>query len=154
MGTQENNNIKHQTTPPTTKLWPVPNKPLENPPPPRLPKKLSPERQPVKPLPLEVVSRSHTDSDQEPSLSERSEDTKRPLIFFSGSFHSRDSLERSPVSSTTTLDSNPPLSWLFKRLLRPTSLDSSRTPTSAPSTPRESPSCSRMSNSPEESEVK
>merc|ERR1712048_65341 len=120
-----------------TKLWPVPNKPLENPPPPRLPKKLSPERPPVKPLPLEVVSRNHTDSDLVPSPSERSEDTKRPPISSSGSFLSRDSLERSPADSTTTSDSSPLPSWLSKKPLRPTSLVSSRTPTSAPSTPRE-----------------
>merc|ERR1712039_248332 len=128
--------------------------PLENLPPPRPPRRPSPERQPVKPLPLEVVSRSHTDSDQVPSPSERSEDTKRLPISFSESSHSKDSLERSPVDSTTTLDSNPPPSWPSKKPLRPTSLDFSRTPTSAPSTPRELPSCPRMSNSPEESEVR
>merc|ERR1712048_118031 len=98
-----------------TKLWPVPNKPLENPLPPRLPKKLSPERPPVRPLPLEVVSRNHTDSDPVPSPSEKSEGTKRPPTSSSESSHSRDSSERSPVHTTTTSDSNPPPSWLFKR---------------------------------------
>merc|ERR1712228_877098 len=102
----------------------------------------------------EVVSRNHTDSDQEPLPSEKSEDIKRPLISSLESSHSKDSSEKLPTLSTQTSDSNLPPSSPSKKPLKLTSLVSSKTPTSAPSTPRESPSCPRMSNSPEESEVK
>merc|ERR1712010_237691 len=44
--------------------------------------------------------------------------------------------------------SNPLLSWPFKRLPRPTWLDYSRIPTCAPSMPRGSPSCQRISSLP------
>merc|ERR1711935_302841 len=77
----------------------------------------------VRPQPPEE-SREHTDSDQVPSHSEKSE------------------------------DSNHLLSLLFKKPLKLTWSDSSRTPTSAPSMPRELPSCQRTCNSPEESEVR
>merc|ERR1711988_959381 len=98
-------------------------------------------------------SREPTDSDQEPSLLERSEDSKNPPSSSSESFLSKDSSERSLPTSRATLDSNPLPSLPSKRLLRPTWLVFSRTPTSAPSTPEELPSCQRTCNSPEESEV-
>merc|ERR1712167_260400 len=89
------------------------------------------------------VSRDPTDSDQEPLLSETSESSRNLPSSSLENSHSRDSLEKSPTTSRTTLDSNPPLFLLSKRLPRPTWLDFSRTPTCAPSTPRESPSCPR-----------
>jgi hypothetical protein len=101
---------------------------------------------------LLVVSRSHTDSDQVPLLSEKSEDSKRAPNSSSESFPSKDSSEKSLQSSRTTSDSNHQLSSLSKKPQRLTSLVSSKTPTSLPSTPRESPSCQRICNSPEESE--
>merc|ERR1711990_75591 len=134
--------------------WPELSKPLENLPLLKPQRRPLPERLPEKlPLP-EVVSKDHTDSDQEQSLSEKSEDIKRPLISSSESFHSKDSSEKLPVDSTTTSDSNLLPSWPSKKPLKLTSSVSSRTPTFAPSTPRELPSCPRMSNSPEESEVR
>merc|ERR1712086_99422 len=107
----------------------------------------------VRPQPPEE-SREHTDSDQAQSLSEKSEDSKNLLSSSSESFLSRDSSEKSPTISRPTSDSNHLPSLLFKRLLKLTWSDSSRTPTSVPSTPRESPSCQKTCNSPEESEVR
>merc|ERR1712032_585813 len=106
------------------------------------------------PQPSQEVSRDPTDSDQEPLLSETSESSRNPLNFSLENFHSRDSSEKSPTISRTTSDSSHLPSLLSKRLLRLTWSDSSRTPTSAPSTPRESPSCQRTCNWPEESEVR
>merc|ERR1712086_149845 len=107
----------------------------------------------VRPQPPEE-SREHTDSDQEPSPSEKSEDSKNLLNSPSESFLSKDSSEKSPTTSRPTSDSNHLLSLLSKKPLKLTWSDSSRTPTSAPSTPRELPSCQRTCNSPEESEVR
>merc|ERR1712194_206976 len=107
----------------------------------------------VRPQPPEE-SREHTDSDQALSHSEKSEDSKNPLNSSSESFLSRDSSEKSPTTSRPTSDSNHLLSLLFKKPLKLTWSDSSRTPTFAPSTPRELPSCQRTCNSPEESEVR
>merc|ERR1712021_130153 len=107
----------------------------------------------VRPQPPEE-SREHTDSDQEPSPSEESEDSKNLLNSSSESFLSKDSSEKSPTTSRPTSDSNHLLSLLFKKPLKLTWSDSSRTPTSAPSMPRELPSCQRTCNSPEESEVR
>merc|ERR1712226_619907 len=84
--------------------------------------------------PPPVASRSPTDSDQEPLLSVRSEDSRR-----------------APSSSAENSASSPAPSSPSRRHLRPTWLDSSRTPTSAPSTPRELPSCQRTCSSPAES---
>ena len=50
-------------------------------------------------------------------------------------------------TSRTTFASKEPPSSLFKRPLRLTSCPSSKIPTSAPSTPSESPSCPRTSSS-------
>merc|ERR1711865_746812 len=107
----------------------------------------------VRPQPPEE-SREHTDSDQVPSHSEKSEDSKNPLNSSSESFLSKDSSEKSPTTSRPTSDSNHLLSLLFKKPLKLTWSDSSRTPTSAPSTPRELPSCQKTCNSPEELEVR
>merc|ERR1712151_177741 len=86
--------------------------------------------------PNQEASRDHTDSDQEPLLSEISESSKNLPSSSLENFHSRDSSEKLPTISRTTSDSNHLLSLLSKRLLRPTWLDFSKTPTSAPSTPR------------------
>merc|ERR1712160_123079 len=105
----------------------------------------------VRPQPP-VELREHTDSDQVPSHSERSEDSKNLLNSSSENFLSKDSLEKSPTTSRLTLDSNLPPSSPSKRPLKPTWSDFSKTPTFAPSTPRELPSCQKTCNSPEESE--
>lgn len=109
---------------------------------------------PRRPPNQEVESRNPTDSDQEQLLSEKSEDSKRALNSSSENFPSKDSSGKSPLSSRTISDSNLQLSSLSKKLQRPTWLDSSKTPTSVPSTPRELPSCQRTCNWPEESEEK
>merc|ERR1711896_72495 len=90
--------------------------------------------------------------DQEPLLLDTSESTKNPPSSSSENFHSRDSLDTSPTTSRLTLDSNPQPSSPSKKPPKLTWSDFSKTPTSAPSTPRESPSCQRICNSPEESE--
>ena len=132
--------------------WLEQNKPQESPPEERPQESnLLPRLPESPPQPLEE-SRSHTDTVQVPSLSERSEDTKSPPSFWSESFHSKDLSERSPKTSRPTLDSKDLPSLPFKRLLRPTLSVFSRILTCAPSTPRESPSCQRTSNWPEESE--
>merc|ERR1712060_66322 len=101
--------------------------------------------------PPPVVSRSHTDSDQELLLSVRSEDSRRAPSFSSENSHSRDSFVKSPLSTEASSVSSPAPSLPSRRHPRPTWLDSSRTPTSVPSTPRESPSCQRTCSSPAES---
>merc|ERR1711896_46904 len=93
-----------------------------------------------------------TDSDQELSPSEKSEDSKNLLNSSLENFLSKDSLEKLLTISKLTLDSNPQPFLLSKKPLKLTWLDFSRTLTSAPSTPRELPSCQRTCNSPEESE--
>merc|ERR1711934_263674 len=131
--------------------WPVPNTPPASTPAPSTQESTSHTRLlPRRPPPPEV-SRSHTDSDQEPSLSERSEDSRSPPSSSSESSPSRDSSEKSPPSTEASSDSSPPPSLPSRRLPRPTWLVFSRTPTSAPSTPRESPSCQRTCSSPAES---
>merc|ERR1712100_478954 len=96
---------------------------------------MGPPKLPENPPQPPVVSKSHTDSDQEPSLSERSDDTKNPLNCSSESSHS------------SALPS-----WLFKKPPKLTWSASSKTPTCAPSTPRESPLCQKISNWLDESE--
>merc|ERR1712196_648156 len=118
---------------------------------------LRPQRNPWPPNPRDqrppkVVSREPTDSDQELLLLDTSESTKNPPSSSSENFHSRDSLDTSPTTSRLTLDSNPQPSSPSKRPPKLTWSDFSKTPTSAPSTPRELPSCQRICNSPEESE--
>jgi hypothetical protein len=109
---------------------------------------------PRRPLPHLVESRNHTDSDQAQLLSEKSEDSKRALNSSSESFPSKDSLEKSLPSSRMTSDSNHLLSSLSKKPQKHTWSVSLKTPTSAPSTPRELPSCQKTCNWPEESEVR
>ena len=79
---------------------------------------------------------------------EKSEDTKSPRNCSSGSCPSSVSSVRLLKTSRPTCDSRAQLWWHFKRHPRPTWLDSSRTPTCAPSMPNVSPSCPRTSNSP------
>merc|ERR1712238_291539 len=105
---------------------------------------------PRRPPPPEV-SRSHTDSDQEPSLLERSEDSRNLPSSSSASSPSRDSSEKSPPNTEASSDSSHLPSLPSRRHPRPTWLVFSRTPTSVPSTPRESPSCQRTCSSPAES---
>merc|ERR1712109_166954 len=129
----------------------VPSKPPASTLEPSTQESTSPTRLPPRrPNPL-VESRSHTDSDQELSPSERSEDSRNPLSSSSENSHSRDSSERLPLSSETTSDSSPLLSLPSRRPPRLTWSVFSRTPTSAPSTPRELPSCQRTCSSPAES---
>merc|ERR1712141_346090 len=104
------------------KKWLVPSKLLVNPPEERLPGSSWPPRLPGSLLPAPEVSRSLTDTGPVPWLSEKSEDTRSLLSF-----------------SSENCPSGLPLSVC------------SRTPTCAPSTPRESPSCPRISSWPEES---
>merc|ERR1712227_351327 len=136
--------------------WLEPSIPLERLPPPRPPESPLPTNPPRVRLPTlpPPASRDPTDSSPVPSPSERSEDSKNLLSSSLESFLSKDSSEKLPTISRLTSDSNPPPSSLSKRPLRLTWSDSSRTPTSALSTPRESPSCPRICNSPEESEVR
>merc|ERR1712196_715171 len=100
----------------------------------------------------QVASRDPTDSDQELLPLETSESSRNLPSSSLENFLSRDSSEKSLTTSRTTSDSNHLPSLLSKKPLRPTWLVFSKTPTSAPSTPRESPSCQRTCNSPEESE--
>merc|ERR1711971_215930 len=130
--------------------WPAPNKPPARAPEPNTQESTSPTRLPKRTHPP-VVSRNPTDSDQEPSLSEKSEDSRRAPSFSSENSHSRDSSVKSPLSTEANSDSSPLPSLPSRRLLKPTWLVFSRTPTSAPSTPRESPSCQRTCSSPAES---
>merc|ERR1712167_369865 len=140
------NNLNNKQT-----KWLEPSIPLENQP------LLRPQRRPWPPRPSQprpqVVSREPTDSDQEPLLLDTSESTKNPPSSSSENFHSRDSLDTSPTTSRLTLDSNHQPSLPSKKPLKPTWSDFSKTPTSAPSMPRELPSCQRICNSPRESEV-
>merc|ERR1711939_465388 len=102
--------------------------------------------------PTKVESREPTDSDQELLPSDTSESTKNQLSSSLENFHSRDSLDTLPTTSRLTLDSNHQPSLPSKKPLKPIWSDFSKTPTSAPSTPEELPSCQRICNSPEESE--
>merc|ERR1712176_1129557 len=140
--------IKNKTT---ISKWPAPSKLPASTPEPSTQESTSLTRLLTRRPPPPVVSRSHTDSDQELLLSVRSEDSRRAPSFSSENSHSRDSSVKSPLSTEANSDSSPAPSLPSRRLLRPTWLDSSRTPTSAPSTPRESPSCQRTCSSPAES---
>merc|ERR1711934_894559 len=130
--------------------WPEPNTLLESTPPLNSPESTLPARLPRSQL---VESREPTDSDPALWPSERSEDSRNPPSSSSESFLSRDSSERSPPSTKTTLDSSLPPFLPSRKPPRPTWLVFSRTPTSVPSTPEESPSCPRTCSSPRESEV-
>merc|ERR1712131_360058 len=105
-----------------------------------------PPRQPRRHQPPAELSRSHTDSDQELSPFEKLEDTRSPLSSFSENFHSKDWYVKSLKISKPIFDSNLLPSWPFKKLAKLTWSEFSKTPTSAQSTPRESPSCQKISN--------
>merc|ERR1712024_89111 len=136
----------------TTLKWLELNKPLENPLEVKPHESSSPPKLPENPPQPPVVSKSHTDSDQEPSLSERSDDTKNPLNCSSESFHSSDWSEKLPRISKPISDSRALPSWLFKKPPKLTWSASLKTPTCAPSTPRGSPLCQKISNWLDESE--
>ena len=84
--------------------------------------------------------RKSSDSDQELSLSERSRSTKRQPPTFCLVLRSTALWDPSVEESTPTSDFRPKLWSLFKSQLKPIWPVSSKTPTSAPSTPIESPS--------------
>ena len=83
----------------------------------------------------------------------KSASTKSPRNCSSESCRFNDWSEKSPKISRLTCDSNPPRCWPCKKRPKRTWLACSKTPTCARSTPRESPSCRRMSNWREESEA-
>merc|ERR1712050_249327 len=133
--------------------WLEPSKPLENLPEVKPHESSSPPKLPENPLQPPAVSKSPTDSDQEPSHTEKSDDTKNPPNCSSESFHSSDWSEKLLKISKPIFDSRAAPSWLCRKLVKPTWLDSLRTPTFALSTPSESPSCQKTSNWLDESEV-
>merc|ERR1712038_1319376 len=135
----------------TNTKWPAPSKPPVSTPEPSTQESTSLTRLLPRRLPPPVESRNHTDSDQEPSPSGRSEDSRRAPSSSSGNFPSRDSSVKLPLSTEANSASSPPLSSPSRRHLRPTWLVSSKTPTSVPSTPREFPSCQRTCSSHAES---
>jgi hypothetical protein len=98
-----------------------------------------------------VESRNHIDTDLVPSLSVKSEDTKNPLNCSSENCPSNAWFVKLLKTSRLTCDSKAPLSLPFKKHLKLTSLDSSKTPTCVPSMQNVSLSCQRTSNWPEES---
>jgi len=132
--------------------WLVPSKLQENPLEERLQESSWPPRLQENLLQQLEESRSPTDTGLELLLSVRSEDTRSPLSFSSENFLSSVWWERLLKTSRLTLDFSHLLSWLSRRQVRLTLLDSLRTLTCAPFTPRESPSCPRTSSWPEESE--
>merc|ERR1712060_313902 len=135
-----------------TKQWPAPSKPLASTLAPSTQESTSPTRLlPRRPNPPPTASRNPTDSDPVPSLSVRSDASRSPPSSSSESSPSRDSSVRSLLSTETSSVSSPLLSLPSRRPLRLTWLASSRTPTFAPSTPRESPSCPRTCSLPAES---
>merc|ERR1711881_748568 len=134
-----------------TKQWPAQSKPPASTPEPSTQESTSLTRLLPRRPPPPVASRSPTDSDQELLLSVRSEDSRRAPSSSSENSHSRDSSVKSPLSTEANSASSPLPSLPSKRHPRPTWLVSSKTPTSALSTPRESPSCQRTCSSPAES---
>merc|ERR1711939_183587 len=132
--------------------WHVPSTPQENQLLLRHQRKLWPPS--LRPPRPRVVSRELTDSDQEPLLLDTSENTRNLPSSSLENSHSRDSLDISPTTSKLTRDSNLQPSLLSKKPPKPTWSDFSRTPTFAPSMPRESPLCQRTCNLPRESEVR
>merc|ERR1712029_362045 len=107
----------------------------------------SPPRPLASPHHLPVVSRSHTDISQAPSLSVRSVATRSRLSSSSASSPSSVWFVRSRKTSSPTCASSHLPSVLCRSPLRLTSSRSSRTPTCAPSTLSVSPSSRRTSSS-------
>merc|ERR1719362_2785706 len=85
------------------------------------------------PLPWEEL-KNHTDSDPEPSQSEKSENTKDQLTCSSESYLSKDLLRILLMKNPLNSDSRDQLYWLSKKQLKHTWSDYSKTPTYAPST--------------------
>ena len=134
--------------------WLEQNRLPESQPPKRFPESNSlPKKSPESPPQWPPASRSPTDLNPEPSLWEKSESIKSPPIFWSESSPSKEWSEKSPTNGNKSSDSNPQLFWLCKNPPRLTSFPFSRTPTCAPSTPREWPSWPEISNWPRELEV-
>merc|ERR1711939_298892 len=106
--------------------WQEPSIPQENQPQLRLQRRPWPPR-PRPPRP-QVVSREHTDSDQELLPLDTSESTRNQLNSLLENFHSKDSSDTLPATSRLTWDSNPQLFSLSKKPRKPTWSDSSRTP--------------------------
>merc|ERR1711981_1053227 len=102
----------------------------------------SPPRPLASPHHLPVVSRSHTDISQAPSLSVRSVATRSRLSSSSSVWFVRSRKTSSPTCASSHLPS-----VLCRSPLRLTSSRSSRTPTCAPSTLSVSPSSRRTSSS-------
>merc|ERR1712242_19880 len=136
------------------KQWPVPSKPSASTPAPSTQESTSLTRLlPKRPSPPPAASRSPTASDLAPSLSVGSDASRSPPSFSLENSPSRDSSVRSPLSTETNSDSSPLPSLPSRRPPKPTWSVSPRTPTSAPSTPRELPSCQRTCSLPAESVV-
>merc|ERR1711934_610205 len=99
----------------TISKWPAPSKLPASIPEPSTQESTSLTRLLPRRPPAPVASRSPTDSDQEPLLSVRSEDSRRAPSSSSESFHSRDSSVRSPLSTEASSASSPapslPSSW-------------------------------------------
>ena len=133
----------------TRRRWHVPSRPQEN----LLEVKLHvnnwPPRQPVRALQQLVASRNPTDTGQEPSLFVRSGDTRKAQSCWSGNCHSSVWSVRLLRTSRPTCVSRVQPSWLSRKPAKPTLSDSLRTPTCALSTPRESPSCPKISSLPD-----
>merc|ERR1711884_892799 len=98
--------------------WPVPSRLLVNPPEERLPGSSWPPRLPGNLPPAPEVSRSPTDTDLVPWLSEKSEDTRSLLSFSSENCPSSVLLGRSPRTSRLTSGSSLPLSVPCRRPAR------------------------------------
>merc|ERR1712110_245783 len=95
--------------------WPAPNKPPASTPEPSTQESTSLTRLLPRRPPPPVVSRNPTDSDQEPSPSGKSEDSRRAPSSSSGNFLSRDSSVKSPLSTEANSASSPPLSSPSRR---------------------------------------
>ena len=130
--------------------WPEPNKPQEKQPVVKLPRKPLPRRLQERLRPQEVVYRSKEDGDLVQLLSEKSRDTKRALHCCWGSCHSKDLWGKLLMNSILNSDSKPPRWSLFRKHLKPTLLDSLKTPIYAASMLREWPSCQKTFNLQEE----
>ena len=115
--------------------WPEPSRPPGSPPEERLRVSSSPPRPPERARRQPEESRNPTGTDPEPWRFGKSDATKSPQSSSCGSYPSRGSFARSLRTSRTTFDSREPPSSRSRRPPRRTSSPSSRTPTSAPSTP-------------------
>jgi len=126
--------------------WPVPSRPLVNPPEEKLPGSSWPPRLPGSPPPLQEEWRSPTDTGQEQSLFVRSEDTRSPLSCSSGSCPSSVWWEKLLRTSRLISGSSLLPLELSRRPVRLTSSVCLRTPTCALSTPSVSLLCQRISS--------